>query len=438
MSRLTLVNRFAYPDDSPTARLMQELAEAVAAARPGMTVRILAGNRRYQGGGGALPRTEMRSGVRIERLPLPPPRKGLVARAWSYLAFYWLAFFALLRRVERGEIVICMTDPPMFYVFAAWATRWRGAKLVNWVQDLYPDVVQSAGMLGRSPLMRLLFALRRSAYRRSVALVALGEGMRERLLRSDSGAPVEIIPNWADGGRIRPRASSELPARREWLPDAGFVVGYFGNLGFAHNYHSMLAAAGRLAATPSVQLLWVGEGSRRVEFQNETARLGLGNVRWQGQQPFENMPELLGIADLHLVMLDPQFDEVLVAVLVNPKKSGMFDADERIAMITEACAHLSNLRVEAGQGLVVDFVRARGFTAIVKGLRTGADFEYEVQMAQMNKHIAGVDTFFVATNPQYAFVSSSLAKEVAGLGGDVSALLPESVNRRLQVKLAGR
>jgi len=133
-----------------------------------------------------------------------------------------------------------------------------------------------------------------------------------------------------------------------------------------------------------------------------------------------------------------QFDEVLVAVLVNPKKSGMFNADERIAMITEACAHLSNLRVEAGQGLVVDFVKARGLTAIVKGLRTGTDFEYEVQMAQMNKHIAGVDTFFVATNPQYAFVSSSLAKEVAGLGGDVSALLPDSVNRRLQAKLAGR
>jgi len=133
-----------------------------------------------------------------------------------------------------------------------------------------------------------------------------------------------------------------------------------------------------------------------------------------------------------------QFDEVLVAVLVNPKKSGMFNAEERIAMITEACAHLSNLRVEAGQGLVVDFVKARGLTAIVKGLRTGTDFEYEVQMAQMNKHIAGVDTFFVATNPRYAFVSSSLAKEVAGLGGDVSALLPDSVNRRLQAKLAGR
>ena len=133
-----------------------------------------------------------------------------------------------------------------------------------------------------------------------------------------------------------------------------------------------------------------------------------------------------------------QFDEVIVAVLVNPNKSGMFDAAERIAMIEEACAHLPNLRVEAGQGLVVDFVKARGMTAIVKGLRTGTDFEYEVQMAQMNKHIAGVDTFFVATAPEYSFVSSSLAKEVAGLGGDVSALLPESVNRRLQAKLRGR
>jgi len=131
-----------------------------------------------------------------------------------------------------------------------------------------------------------------------------------------------------------------------------------------------------------------------------------------------------------------QFDEVVVAVLVNPNKKGMFTADERIEMIAEACAHLPNVRVEAGQGLVVDFVRARGLTAIVKGLRTGSDFEYEVQMAQMNKHIAGVDTFFVATAPQYSFVSSSLAKEVAGLGGDVSALLPDSVNRRLAAKLS--
>ena len=132
-----------------------------------------------------------------------------------------------------------------------------------------------------------------------------------------------------------------------------------------------------------------------------------------------------------------QFDDVVVAILTNPAKKGMFDLDERIAMIEESTTHLPNVRVETGQGLVVDFVRSRGMTAIVKGLRTGTDFEYELQMAQMNKHIAGVDTFFVATAPRYSFVSSSLAKEVATFGGDVSELLPQPVNRRLREKLSG-
>lgn len=133
-----------------------------------------------------------------------------------------------------------------------------------------------------------------------------------------------------------------------------------------------------------------------------------------------------------------QFDEIVVAVMVNPNKSGMFTLDERIALIEESTRHLPNLRVESGQGLIVDFVRERGLSAIVKGLRTGTDFEYELQMAQMNKHVAGIDTFFVATAPQYSFVSSSLAKEVAMLGGDVTTLLPAAVNTRLTAKLAER
>src|SRR6476469_7323752 len=132
-----------------------------------------------------------------------------------------------------------------------------------------------------------------------------------------------------------------------------------------------------------------------------------------------------------------QFDAVVVAVLVNPNKQGMFTLDERIAMIQESTTHLPNLRVEAGEGLVVDFVKSRGLTAIVKGLRTGTDFEYELQMAQMNKHIAGVDTVFVATTPRYPFVSASLAKDVATRGGAASELLPKPVPLRLQAKRKG-
>jgi pantetheine-phosphate adenylyltransferase len=145
-------------------------------------------------------------------------------------------------------------------------------------------------------------------------------------------------------------------------------------------------------------------------------------------------PVTLGHVDI-LERAAAQFDEVVAAVLINPAKKGMFSLEERLEMIAEATAHLPNVRAESGRGLVVDFVRERGLTAIVKGLRTGTDFEYELQMAQMNKHIAGVDTFFVATTPRYSFVSSSLAKEVASMGGNVSDLLPEPVNRRLAEKL---
>lgn len=145
-------------------------------------------------------------------------------------------------------------------------------------------------------------------------------------------------------------------------------------------------------------------------------------------------PVTLGHVDI-LERAAAQFDEVVAAVLINPAKKGMFSLEERLEMIAEATAHLPNVRAESGRGLVVDFVRERGLTAIVKGLRTGTDFEYELQMAQMNKHIAGVDTFFVATTPRYSFVSSSLAKEVASMGGDVSDLLPEPVNRRMAEKL---
>lgn len=126
-----------------------------------------------------------------------------------------------------------------------------------------------------------------------------------------------------------------------------------------------------------------------------------------------------------------QFDEVVVAILINPAKKGLFDLDERIAMINESTTHLPNLRVEAGEGLVVDFVRSRGMTAIVKGLRTGTDFEYELQMAQMNKGQGDIDTVFLVTNPLYSFLSSSLVKEFATYGGDVSGLVPETVLHRL-------
>ncbi|HET6257484.1 MAG TPA: pantetheine-phosphate adenylyltransferase [Pseudonocardia sp.] len=132
------------------------------------------------------------------------------------------------------------------------------------------------------------------------------------------------------------------------------------------------------------------------------------------------------------------FDEVVVAVLVNKSKKSMFSVDERMAMLAEIAVPYPNVRVGSFHGLLVDYCRDNDIRAIVKGLRAVTDFDYELQMAQMNQRLSGVDTLFMSTSPDYSFVSSSLIKEVATYGGDVAHLLPESVHRRLLERIAER
>ena len=130
------------------------------------------------------------------------------------------------------------------------------------------------------------------------------------------------------------------------------------------------------------------------------------------------------------------FDEVVVAVLINKKKQGMFTVEERIELLREVTADHPNVVVDSFHGLLVDFCREREIAAIVKGLRAVSDFDYELQMAQMNYQLSGVDTVFVSTNPLYSYLSSSLIKEVATYGGDVSNLLPGVVYDRLRDRVA--
>ena len=141
----------------------------------------------------------------------------------------------------------------------------------------------------------------------------------------------------------------------------------------------------------------------------------------------------------HLDVIDRAsglFDELVVSVLVNKNKKSLFTVDERIAMLTECTAHLPNVRIDSWHGLLVDYAKANGLRSIVKGLRAVSDFDYELQMAQMNQRLSGVDTLFIATNPLYSFLSSSLVKEVATYGGDVSHLLPEKEHAQLLERLA--
>jgi pantetheine-phosphate adenylyltransferase len=129
-------------------------------------------------------------------------------------------------------------------------------------------------------------------------------------------------------------------------------------------------------------------------------------------------------------------DEVLVVVGANLSKEGLFTVEERLVMLREVTSDLPNVEVDKFTGLLVDFCRARGVSAIVKGLRAVSDFEYEMEMAQMNYRLAEVETLFIAANPLYSFLRSSLVKEIAKYGGDVTSLVPEAVHGKLLARLA--
>jgi pantetheine-phosphate adenylyltransferase len=125
------------------------------------------------------------------------------------------------------------------------------------------------------------------------------------------------------------------------------------------------------------------------------------------------------------------YDELVVAVFVNKTKASMFSVEERMDMLTEVTGRYRNVRIDSFHGLVVDYCRTNHIPVIIKGLRAVSDFDYELQMAQMNRGLANVDTLFMPTNPEYSFLASSLVKEIAGWGGDVSALVPANVLDRL-------
>jgi pantetheine-phosphate adenylyltransferase len=126
------------------------------------------------------------------------------------------------------------------------------------------------------------------------------------------------------------------------------------------------------------------------------------------------------------------FDDVIIAVIRNPQKvQSLFSLDERQEMLHEVTMHLGNVRIEVFKGLLVEFAKDHGAEAIVKGLRAVSDFDYELQMAQMNQSLSGIDTFFISTSPQYSYLSSSLVRDVAQFGGDVTSMVPPQVATRL-------
>jgi len=312
--RVIFVNRYFHPDHSATSRLLSALAFHLAEA--GTSVSVIASRGLYDQPQAELPRFETIRGVAVHRVSSAQfGRHTLLGRAFSDALLYPAIGRAIRALAEPGDTLVAMTDPPLTPVVAMAAARRRGVRVINWLQDLYPEIAEQLGVpLMRGPLANMLRAWRNAALRNASINVAVGERMAVRLASAGlSPDSIAVIHNWSDDDRIRPIAATENPLRRDWDLTGKFVVGYSGNLGRAHEFDTMLGAAERLRERPGIVFLCIGGGHGFHELACRVRERGLERtVRFMPYQDECLLSQSLGVPDVHWISLRPELEGLAV------------------------------------------------------------------------------------------------------------------------------
>ncbi|MEQ1680556.1 MAG: glycosyltransferase family 4 protein [Nitrospira sp.] len=310
--KIIFINRYFYPDHSATSQLLSDLAFDLASR--GQEIHVITGCQLYGDPHAALSAEELIHGVHVHRVPTSRfGRTNLWGRAADYLTFYLGATVRLLRLVGQGDIVVAKTDPPMMSVPASWAVKLKRGVLVNWVQDLFPEVATSMDVYGLRFAAPMLKRLRNQSLRSGRANVVLGEVMAERL--REEGIPsdqITIIENWADGDAIQPVRRHDNPLLHEWGLDGKFVLGYSGNMGRVHEFKTMIDVAERLKVVDEIAFVFIGDGIARRWLESEAAGRGLKNVQFYPYQSADRLRWSLSVPDVHFVSLRPTLEGLIV------------------------------------------------------------------------------------------------------------------------------
>ncbi|HTU65465.1 MAG TPA: glycosyltransferase family 4 protein [Steroidobacteraceae bacterium] len=362
--KLVFVNRFFAPDQSATSRMVSDLARLLRAS--GHRVEAVCSRQLYDDAAADLPEREEIDGVVVHRVGRGRHGRGsLGGRALDYLGFHWAACRHLRRILEPGDVVIAKTDPPLLGVSVARAARARGALLVNWLQDVFPEVATELGLPIKPAFFeRLLLALRDGSLRQAACNVAIGSRMRERLLARGITAPIRVIPNWVDIDEITVRGTAENPVRAELDLGRRFVIGYSGNLGRAHEFDTFLGAAQLLADSPEFVFLITGGGARMAALRAAVAARNLANFRFQSFQPAERLADSMAAADVHLVSLLPGTE----GLIVPSKYYGIMAAGRPAIFIGDPDGELAREIRADDTGAVVAVGDARALAAELRSL----------------------------------------------------------------------
>lgn len=314
MSKIFFINRFFYPDHSATSQILSDLAWHLT--KSGRLVHVIASGQVYDNPGARLPSEEIIQGVHVHRVSSTSfGRAGLFGRLLDYLSFYWSAFSKLSGLLAAGDIVVVKTDPPLLSIPATIIARRKKALLVNWLQDVYPEIAIELGVpMLRGPIGWLIARCRDVSLRAATCNVVVGEHMQELLLSKQvRSEAIRCIPNWCDDREITEMERSENPLRSEWGLQDKFVVGYSGNLGRAHDYKTMLVAAELLRDQPEIIFLMIGGGHQVKRLADEVELRGLSEAfRFQPYQPRERLKQSLGLPDVHWLSLESRLEGLIV------------------------------------------------------------------------------------------------------------------------------
>jgi len=307
------LNRYFFPDHSATSQLLTDLAFFLA--REQGQVNVVTSRQRYDDAKAGLAPVQTVGGVVIHRVWTTCFGRGrLGGRALDYLTFYTSAAWRLFRLLRPGDVVVAKTDPPLLSVIAAPIARLCGAKLVNWHQDVFPEVASRLGVRGLNGAPGgWLRGLRDKSLNSADCNVVAGRRMRDYLLtRGVHAARVQVAENWSDGQLIRPLAAADNRLRSEWGLDGKFVVGYSGNMGRVHEFGTVLDAAERLRDEAHVVFVFIGDGNWRPWIAQEVERRGLTNFVFKPYQPRTVLRKSLSVADVHVVSLRPELEGFVV------------------------------------------------------------------------------------------------------------------------------
>jgi colanic acid biosynthesis glycosyl transferase WcaI len=366
MRRLIFINRFFAPDHSATSQILSDLAFDLAGA--GREVHLVTSRQIYDDPKAALPERETINGVDVHRVASTGfGRAALIGRSIDYVSFYRSVRRCLDKLVQPGDIVVAKTDPPLMSVVARPVARRNGAQLVNWLQDIYPETAVELGVpFMRGPVAASLAALRNTTLREAAATVVVGDLMGRKV--KTLGAPAErihVIPNWCNDEDIRLVAPADNPLRQEWNLVDRFVLGYSGNLGRAHEFETVLAAAERLRNEPRVAFLMIGGGKRFAELSAAVQARGLvGAFRFLPYQARTLLSYSLGVADVHWVSLDPRLE----GLMVPSKFYGIAAAGKPIVVIGDPNGELGRLVQHHACGFAVAPGDGEALAAIVRQL----------------------------------------------------------------------